>query len=67
LVPGKSEYFPEYMSNMPVEYTNRAFGRCKLFGEQEFVTGKITYDYAFYCRMTPEKCGTKGVLFMPKK
>jgi len=30
------------------------------FGEKDLITGKITYNYADFCRRHDEECGKEG-------
>ena len=36
------------------------FGKCKLFGEKNILTGEIKYDYAELCRLNNNKCNITG-------
>jgi len=36
------------------------FGRCKLFGEKNILTGEIKYEYAELCRLSNNKCNITG-------
>jgi len=36
---------------------------CEKFGEQNVVTGIITYDSADYLRKSPDKCGIEGKFY----
>jgi len=41
------------------------FGKCKLFGHKNLVTGKIEYKFASVCRnsISGELCGVDGKYF----
>jgi hypothetical protein len=41
--------------------------KCSIFGEQDVVTGEITYEYAFACRFDNSKCGKEGRYFSNAK
>lgn len=41
-------------------------GRCKIFGEQNLVTGECKYEFAEICRRMENKCGIKGKYFIPR-
>ena len=41
------------------------YGKCKMFGEQNLVSGNIEYDYATWCRQDKYKCGIDGKYFTP--
>lgn len=47
---------------LPFEHLMRTqeFGKCKLFGEKNVVTGEIKYKYADMCRMDNDKCNITG-------
>ena len=38
-------------------------GKCVLFGEKDFVTGKLQYHDARDCRLDEEKCGLNAIHF----
>ena len=42
------------------------YGKCKLFGKKNIVTGKIKYEYADFCREDKEKCDLEGKYFEEK-
>lgn len=42
------------------------FGRCKLFGDKDAVTGEIKYNFASLCRYDDSFCKTNGIYFTPK-
>lgn len=39
------------------------FGKCKLFGKMDVVSGEIEHDYAVICREHLMKCGQRGNYF----
>ena len=39
------------------------FGKCKLFGNKNIISDKITNNYARDCRNDENKCGIKGKFF----
>ena len=39
------------------------YGKCKMFGETNLITGEIEYDYASMCRHDNTKCGINGKYF----
>jgi len=48
---------------------SKEYGKCKLFGQIDLITGDIEYDYAKKCRSDNTKCGKNGTNFeeIPKK
>lgn len=46
--------------------SNIIFGKCKLFGEMNKLTGKMENEYAVICRSYDTKCGIKGKYFEDK-
>lgn len=58
-------YFIKDTSNYPYDPppNDKLFGRCKMFGEQNMVTGELEYDYAATSRIRENKCGTSGQFF----
>lgn len=42
------------------------FAKCKMFGEKDIITDKITFDYADRCRTQEDKCGKEGKYFEPE-
>jgi len=36
------------------------YGKCKLFGKKDLVSGEIEYEYAKYCREDDKLCGKDG-------
>ena len=62
-------HFIEDQSNYPYDPppSDEKYGKCKLFGKQNMVTGTINNEYASLCRIDEEKCGEKGQYFKDKK
>lgn len=61
----KNQNYPvcaQCVSYLPVD----KLSKCKTFGQKDFLTGKILYDYADFCREDEMKCGLKGKYFVPK-
>ena len=48
-------YLPDFLL-----LQNDYFGKCMKFGEKDLITGKITYNYADFCRRHDEECGKEG-------
>jgi hypothetical protein len=42
------------------------YGKCKLFGKKNTITGEIKYIYALYCRDDYEMCGKYANLYVSK-
>ena len=42
---------------------SEVFGKCKVFGTMDIVTGTIIYDYASLCRENDQKCGMNGTYY----
>jgi hypothetical protein len=42
---------------------DKTFGKCKLFGKQDMVTGQVNHEYALESRNNENKCGEKGQYF----
>ena len=61
-------HFIEDTSNYPYDppANNEKNGKCKLFGEQNLVTGNVHHDYAVWCRQDVSKCGVGGKHYTPK-
>ena len=55
-------HFIEDISNYPYDApaNNEKYGKCKLFGELNLVTGSGQHDYAVWCRQDASKCGPTG-------
>jgi len=49
-------------NNYNTDFTS-GLSKCKKFGEKDIITGKITYDYADWCRKYDSKCGIEGKYF----
>ena len=59
-------HFIKDINNYPYDPPpNDLFGKCKKFGEINFITGTTTYDFASHCRNDEEKCGKIGSEYMP--
>ena len=58
-------YFIKDTNNYPYDPppNDKQFGRCKIFGEKNMVTGEIEYDYAASSRIREDKCGISGKYF----
>ena len=54
----KNQYDTNFDSN---------FNRCTKFGYKEIITGKISHDFASYCRNDETKCGKEGKYFKEEK
>jgi len=61
-------HFIEHKNNYPYDPipSNERYGRCKLFGEVDLVTGTIEHDLAKICRLTESQCGKSGSKFTDK-
>jgi hypothetical protein len=62
-------HFIEHTNNYPYDPIpcNEQYGRCKKFGEVNFITGEIEYDLATRCRLDINKCGNFGSEYTEKK
>ncbi len=62
-------YFMEDRTNYPYNPVpnNEKYGKCKLFGEQNLVSGEIQHDYAVWCRQDNTKCGKDGNYYTDKR
>jgi hypothetical protein len=59
------KYFIGHYPDYPDEQINHSnYGKCKLFGEINLITGKIQYDYAKFVRSEESQCGESGKLFV---
>lgn len=56
-------FIPEAPSFRYDDDDNR-LGRCRKFGEQNLVTGKIEYEMAITCRHNETKCGIDGIHYV---
>ncbi len=45
---------------------DKLYGKCKKFGDQDFVTGEIYNTYAAMCRIDNAKCGSSAKYFEQK-
>jgi len=61
-------HFIKDTSNYPYDPppNDKRYGKCKLFGYQNMVTGDINNEYAMECRNNENKCGEKGKYFTKK-
>jgi len=55
-------HFLEDVSNYPYDgpSNNEKYGKCKMFGTQNVVSGSINLEYAVWCRQDVSKCGIDG-------
>ena len=53
----------------PNPSNDEEFGKCKMFGTMNLVSGKAKYEYASICRDNDKQCGKKGAYYeeAPKK
>ena len=60
--------FIEHKTNYPYESIpdDKEYGKCKIFGEQNMVTGEIIHNYASSCRNHESLCGMNGKHFEEK-
>ena len=60
--------FIEYKNNYPYDPipNDQQYGKCKKFGEVNFITGIIEYDLARNCRLNISKCGNLGSEYIEK-
>lgn len=56
----KCIHFIEDKSDVP---NDTLYGRCKMFGEQNIITGEVENDFASMCRYDNTKCGINGKYF----
>lgn len=56
-------HFIEHKNNYPYDSLpdDEQYGRCKKFGEINFITGSIKYDLVEICRNDINKCGKNGL------
>ena len=61
-------HFIEDTNNYPYDPlpSNKIYGKCKKFGEINFITGLIEYDFAKICRDDINKCGKNGLEYQAK-
>lgn len=64
----KCKYFIEHSNNYPYDPvpSNEQYGKCKRFGEVNFITGELMYDLARECRTNSSKCGNTGKKYIEK-
>jgi hypothetical protein len=64
----KCSHFIEHSTNYPYEPlpSDKEYGKCKKFGEINFITGLIEYDFAKHCRDDNNRCGKSGSEYNPK-
>ena len=61
------KYFIKHWPDYPDEpQDNSNYGKCKLFGNLDLITGETTYDYATLVRADSTQCGKSGKLFESK-
>lgn len=60
--------FIEDKTNYPYEQlpNDSLYGKCKLFGKQDLVTGEIAHTYASTCRQDNKRCDVSGKYFEQK-
>ena len=61
-------HFIEHTNNYPYDPvpSDEQYGRCKMFGQVNLITGAIEYDLASECRLNVNKCGIIGKEFTEK-
>lgn len=61
-------HFIKHINNYPYDSipSDKLYGRCKKFGEVNFITGEIEYDLARNCRLNVSKCGNFGLEYTDK-
>ena len=57
-------HFIKHETSEPYNSINYQFGKCKVFGTKDVVSGQIVYDFASICR--DNKCGLDGKYFEAK-
>ena len=62
-------HFIEHTNNYPYDPvpSDKHYGKCKKFGEVNFITGLIEYDFSKNCRDDINKCGKNGSEYEKKK
>lgn len=62
-------YFLEHKTNYPYDSVpnDEKYGKCKIFGEQNLVSGEIHPEYAVWCRQDNTKCGKDGNYYNEKR
>ncbi len=62
------KHFIKHWPDCPDEHIdNSNYGKCRLFGNLDLITGEATYDYAKFVRNDEFKCGISGKLFESKQ
>jgi len=56
-------HFIEYKNKNSLLDDSSSYGRCKLFGEKNIVSGQINYSFASFCRDNNKQCGLDGKYF----
>jgi hypothetical protein len=61
-------HFIQHQNNYPYDPVpdNSDYGKCKMFGEVDLITGDVQYDYAKDCRNNIRKCGINGSKYKEK-
>lgn len=61
-------HFIPHQTNYPYEDIpdDKNYGKCRKFGEVDYITGCIMYDFAKDCRNTVDKCGLSGSEYVEK-
>lgn len=61
-------HFIKHTNNYPYDPIpcDEEYGRCKLFGEINIITGVVEYDLARHCRLRESKCGNIGSKYKEK-
>ena len=62
-------YFAEDKTNYPYDALpdSKLYGRCKRFGQVNYITGVTEHDYAANCRKDAAKCGTLASEYSSKE
>ncbi len=61
-------HFIKDVNNYPYDPPpdDNKYGKCKVFGQNNFITGELEYDYAYDCRMNDKKCGITVKYYIKK-
>lgn len=60
-------HFIEHKNNYPYSLPDSSeYGRCKMFGYVDIISGQIEFDFAKHCRNDINKCGNNGLYFENK-
>lgn len=60
-------YFIDDKTNYPYDQlSDNKYGKCKLFGHKDIVTGELENIEARYCRLDEQLCGKYGKYFESK-